>query len=219
MRLVKPDFRTWKLQGGSVSVSICLNPDCKSLDSGSKGSQLLSIMVEEVIGQIKQAFAESVYPGDEALIDSYAIRDDEVIAVESAFQRQTDWSMLPAELLEMGEALSFLSDIAFHFFLPAFLIADLRSPLDNANPVFHLTSDFQDGVKDSIQKIARVFWPPDVDRHLTYLEWGERRFSHFSSDQCKAIVAYLSLKIDADPFSREEIEQALLNFWWSRADV
>ncbi|MCB1139675.1 MAG: hypothetical protein KDK23_13005 [Leptospiraceae bacterium] len=172
-----------------------------------------------VIAQIQQAFANSVYPGDDALIDSYAIRDDEVIAVEAAFQGQTDWSSLPAGLLEMGDALSFLSDIGFHFFLPAFLIADLRSPLDNANPVFHLTWHFQDELKDSLQKIARVFWPPDVDRQLTYNQWGERRFSHFSPDQCKAIVAYLAVKIDADPFSKEEIEQALLNFWWARADV
>lgn len=175
--------------------------------------------VGDVIAQIQHAFAKSVYPGDEALIDSYAIRDDEVITVESAFRGQTDWNRIPAELLEMGDALSFLSDIGFHFFLPAFLIADLQSPLDNGSPVFHLTWQFQDGLKDSVQKIARIFWPPDVNRQLTYHEWGERRFLHFSPDQCKAIVSYLSAKIDADPISKEEIEQALLNFWWSRADV
>ena len=59
------------------------------------------------------------------------------------FQRFESWRELGAAFLdEHAEALSFFSEAGFRFFLPAYLIADLRAELERADPVHYRLSIF-----------------------------------------------------------------------------
>ena len=175
--------------------------------------------IQRTINEICEAFSERHYPGDDCLVDSYAIRDEELLEVENDFKGQAHWQTLPVTVLAKGEPLSFLSDVAYCFYLPAYLVGHLKSPDAVADPIFHLTFSFQEDIKDSVLRLAREFWPPDVNRHLTYLEWGTRRHESLTSKQCKSIVAYLNIQLELDPYAKDEIEEALLNFWWNRAGL
>ena len=68
----------------------------------------------------------------------------------------TDWSQLAPVVLDGHyDALSFFSEGGFRYFLPAYVIADLKDQLHTADPVFHLTNGFI----DKVVKIPR--WETD----------------------------------------------------------
>src|ERR1700687_5966157 len=97
---------------------------------------------ERVVEHIASAFAAVEYPGDWCLRGSN--EGDEPYLVEEAFKGKTDWRVLDPTFLDRApdgyaSALSFFSDEAFHFFLPAYMLADIRGQLDCTTPVFHLT--------------------------------------------------------------------------------
>jgi hypothetical protein len=91
--------------------------------------------------EIRAAFAETPYPGDDKLCSSN--QDEE--AAECAIElRDVKWQSAHPELLARNyTALSFLSNAGFRYFLPAFLLADLvgygLGYESNADPVFDLT--------------------------------------------------------------------------------
>src|SRR5881392_3931678 len=92
--------------------------------------------------EIRDAFARVEYPGDWCLIGSLEGSEPALLAKE--FKGKTDWRTLEASFIDQapggfGSALSFFSDEAFHFYLPAYLLADLGEQLKQADPVFHLT--------------------------------------------------------------------------------
>src|SRR6202163_4480253 len=96
---------------------------------------------EEVIEEIRGAFGANPYPGDAFLQGSFDGCEplDEV----GAFVGRTDWSKLDSKMLDAHYcALSFFSECGFRFFLPAYLIADLRGELLTADPLFHLWYGF-----------------------------------------------------------------------------
>jgi hypothetical protein len=65
--------------------------------------------------------------------------------VVAPFEGVTLWQDVdPAVLDAHYSALSFFSEGGFRFFLPAFLVADLRDQLNTADPIFHLTNGFHD---------------------------------------------------------------------------
>src|SRR6185295_14052859 len=96
---------------------------------------------EEVIEQIRNAFIANPYPGDAFLQGSFD--GCEPYEEVSAFFGKTDWSQLDSAMLDAHYcALSFFSKCGFRFFLPAYLIADLREELLTADPLFHLWHGF-----------------------------------------------------------------------------
>ena len=97
---------------------------------------------ETVKQQIRAAFTRVEYPGDWCLRGSN--EGDEPLWVERDFKGKTDWRTLEPGFIDqspdgLASALSFFSDEAFHFYLPAYLIADLDGNLERSDPVFHLT--------------------------------------------------------------------------------
>src|SRR6267154_614984 len=83
---------------------------------------------EAVINQILTAFGDSEYPGDNFLCGS--VDGCEPYAETSAFKGKIEWRTLDSGMLDAhSSALSFFSEAAFRFFLPAYLIADLRGEL------------------------------------------------------------------------------------------
>ena len=167
--------------------------------------------MKTLIDNIEQAFADVEYPGDNHLTDS--TYGEEPAALVRDFRGKTDRQKLDAAFLNRtpdgwGSALSFFSGDALRFYLPVYLIADIRGDLTCTDPASRLCSSLaQHGAG---QKIAQ--------------EWGggtmpERvraDFAKFDAAQVSAVVAYLWWKLDAIGGQDLSIEQALVNYWLAR---
>jgi hypothetical protein len=109
----------------------------------------------------------------------------------------------------LGTALSFLSDEAACFYIPAFIAADLRGELKRAEPAFHLTHGFDNFSRDQ---------PIGPRAPETWTEHGKQRWSHLTSEQACAIVRYLEWRIAKDGMDVACAEsEALSAFWYDRA--
>jgi hypothetical protein len=164
---------------------------------------------------IRSAFAAVERPGNWALRGSD--EGAEPYRVEREFADKNDWRTLDAAFLDsapggLGSALSFLSDEAFRYFLPAYMVADLADALRRVDVPFHLYFGLDDkmrGEKVNPRRYGDRTWFDDM-RH---------RFSIFTPAQAHAIAEYLAYKARHDDidFTRESIEQALRNYWRERA--
>ena len=98
---------------------------------------------DTVIEKIQTAFVGNAFPGARFLQGSFEGCEpyDEV----GPFEKLEDWRGIEASFLDgHASALSFFSEAGFRFFLPAYLISDLRGQLYTADPLFHLTHGFSD---------------------------------------------------------------------------
>ena len=110
-----------------------------------------------VKAQIENAFAGGVYPGDWCLTNSR--EGTEPGLLEEEFKGKTDWRTLDPSFIDQapdgfGTALSFFSDEAFRFYLPAYLLADLDEKLKQANVVFAVTHGFDNESRGNTQSPA-----------------------------------------------------------------
>jgi hypothetical protein len=181
---------------------------------------------DDVIRQIKEAFGANPYPGDRFLQGSFEGCEpyDEV----GAFVGKTDWSVLDAAMLDGHYcALGFFSEAGFRFFLPAFLIADLRGQLQTADPLFHLSHgffSFSTDVPVGTETFARAsggtqFLNPRRYGAMTWADYSRYRLSIFTREEVQAIVAYLNCKRenDAQGLDRDRIDATLQGYWLDRA--
>jgi hypothetical protein len=141
---------------------------------------------------------------------------EEPILLERDFRDKTDWRVLSPEFLDSapdgyGTALSFFSDEAFRFYLPAYLLADLRGQLDRANVLFHLTHGLDDESRNKLLNPLRY-------GNRTWFDAISHRHSVFDAAQAEAIVRYLAHKIDVAEIEpeRRSARQALDNYWLRR---
>ena len=181
---------------------------------------------QTVIDAVHEAFRETPYPGDAFLIGSHdGCEPAEVIA---PFVGLTDWSTVTVEVLDShSEALSFLSEGGFRFFLPAYLIADLDAGLSTADPLFHLIHGFSDSVvrvptttrtfEKTIGKSALL--NPRRYGATRSFDYARYRLSVFAREEAAAIVEFLEYRRDADTGGLEEaaISAALDAFWLDRS--
>lgn len=179
-----------------------------------------------VIAQIREAFSGSEFPGDAFLQGSHeGCEPAEVIA---PFKGLVDWQVVDPTLLDAHyDALSFFSEAGFRFFLPAYLIADLRGQLQTAEPVFHLTHGFYEssvklttstGVVE--KKLGKhVLLNPRRYGAMTFYDYARFRLSIFTREEARTIVVYLRYKQESDSHKlyQEEIDAALASFWLDRA--
>jgi hypothetical protein len=182
--------------------------------------------MQRVIEHIRQAFHDTEHPGDAFLQGSQeGCESGESI---SPFIGVTDWSQLDPVVLDGSyDALSFFSEGGFRYFLPAYVIADLKDQLHTADPVFHLTNGFIDKVvkipagqriyEKTIGKSA--FINPRRYGAMTWHDHVRCRLSVFTREEAHAIVAYLECKRDADSheLNTEAIKASLDCFWRDRA--
>jgi hypothetical protein len=171
--------------------------------------------LEELANQITVAFASVPSPPPWCLVGS--TEGEEPLLVEREFRGKTDWRVLDPVFLDnapdgLASALSFFSDEAFRFYLPAYLIADLHGQLERVDVLFHLTHGLDDAAKAELLNPLRY-------GARTWFDAARYRLSTLDGIQCSAIVAYLEWKLASDlaSFERIGIEQALRNFWWPRA--
>jgi hypothetical protein len=170
-------------------------------------------MNDSLIAMIQQAFADVEYPGDWCLRGSN--EGEEPFLLEREFAGKDDWRTLDAAFIDnapdgYASALSFFSDEAFRFYLPAYLIADIRGQLTRIDPVFCLCHGLSDSSRSSPVN-------PRRSGQRTWWDTATHRLSMFTSKEAAAIAAYLSRRVELDGFQAEFIEQALNNYWLERA--
>jgi hypothetical protein len=166
--------------------------------------------------EIKEAFSRGVYPGDWCLTNSR--EGTEPGLLEEEFKGKTDWRTLDPSFIDQapdgfGTALSFFSDEAFRFYLPAYLLADLDGRLKQTNVVFALIHGLDN--KSGEKKIN-----PQRYGERTWFEHARHKFAMFNPQEVKAIVGYLRYKLSTDAvtdYEKGHINEALQNYWAARA--
>lgn len=162
-----------------------------------------------LVYRIQSAFADVPYPGDDNLTDSFG---DEADALRVDFRGRIDWTLLDTEFLNQapegwGTALSFFSAAALHFYLPAYLIADIEGRLDIGDATSRLCSFLVSPM--NTKRLAKVYGGGTLGEH------ARNEFERFNAVQVSSIVAYLLWKLDRDG-DNPTIEQALENYWLVR---
>ncbi|HJQ30042.1 MAG TPA: hypothetical protein VJ827_11925 [Rubrobacter sp.] len=181
---------------------------------------------EALIEKIESAFGRSEYPGGPFLQGSF--EGCEPYEEVGPFENKEDWRGIEAGFLDgHANALSFFSEAGFRYFLPAYLIADLRGELQTADPLFHLTHGFSGGATEitaggrtfQIRFGRSAFVNPRRYGAMTSYDHARYRLSVFTREEAGAIVAYLEFKRDSDPdvVARAAIDAALETFWLERA--
>ena len=180
--------------------------------------------MEEIIDRIRRAFAATVRPPDAFLVGSKEGCEPEE---EVGPFRGRDWQSLEPEFLDLHYcALSFFSEGALRYFLPAFMIADVRGQLKTADPVFTLTHGFHAWTSDI--EMAGQTWTrrygPDVLLNpirygaMTLADYARFRLSVFTREEAAGIVDYLRYVAERDPdTARTAVEESLQQFWLDRA--
>jgi hypothetical protein len=180
---------------------------------------------DEVVAAIEAAFAPTERPGAAFLQGSH--EGCEPFEETSPFADR-EWQSLDAGFLDAHySALSFFSEGAFRYYLPAFLVADLRDELNTADPVFHLTHGFSTRsthVPAGGETFERCYGGdtllnPRRYGAMTSRDHGRFRLSVFTREEAAAIVAYLEYMRASEPdaFSAPDISAALDQFWYERA--
>jgi hypothetical protein len=101
------------------------------------------------------------------------------------------------------------ADALMRYFLPAYLIADVRDELKTADPVFTLTYGFA----------TSAFVNPIRYGGITTEDYARFRLSVFSREEASAIVDYLQFARERDDLglTRDAVDAALQRFWLERA--
>jgi uncharacterized protein DUF6714 len=182
---------------------------------------------QEVIDQIREAFATTPYPGDRFLQGT--VEGTEPHEEVGVFVGKSDWRELDSTMLDRHySALSFFSECGFRFFLPAYLIADLREELLTADPLFHLWHGFAT-VSAEIPVGKQMFRRDSGGKRLlnprrfgamTWTDYARCRLSVFTREEAKAIVAYMTYKRERDTMGlhKPRIDAALQDFWLDRLE-
>ena len=134
--------------------------------------------------------------------------------LEAELRGKTDWRALDAAFIDQapegfGTALSFFSDEAFHFYLPAYLLADLDRALKQANPVFALTHGLDE--RSRREKIN-----PRRYGERTWQDHARHKFAMFNAAERAAIAAYRACRLEDEEmteFEKQSIREALRSYW------
>lgn len=180
---------------------------------------------QTVIEKIRSAFQELTFPGENFLQGSF--EGEEPFDEVAPFREFKDWATVETFFLDAhASALSFFSEAGFRFFLPAYLIADLKGELYTADPVFHLTHGFFDftvkisagGREFDVKSGKSALINPRRYGAATANDYARYRLSVFTREEASAIVAYLEYKRDHNPkgFDQPRIDAALESFWRER---
>lgn len=168
--------------------------------------------VEQVIAAITDAFRPNKYPGDWCLKRS--TEGDEPYLLEKEFTGKTSWESLDVQFIDQApdgfaSALSFFSDEAFRFYLPAYLIAQLRDELESSDPDFHLSHGLSNQSRNTLINPRRY-------GGRSWWQATTARFAMFSREEVQAIVQFLEFRLRRLDADAPYIEEALDNYWRER---
>ncbi|MGE0871388.1 MAG: DUF6714 family protein [Kofleriaceae bacterium] len=163
-----------------------------------------------LLAQIEAAFADVSYPGDDDLTKSSYGPESEALIRD--FRGKTDWRAVSGDFLNHaagGWGLSFFSDAALRFYLPAYMIADVRRELTSGDsPDGRLTAFLT--AQTSANKLAKVWGGGTMGEH------ARRCFDQFDAAQAAAVTEYLLWKLDDLGYEHPTITEALEEYWLRR---
>jgi hypothetical protein len=178
-----------------------------------------------VIEQVHRGFERTRRPGDAFLVGSHeGCEPEETVGLF----RGREWRSLDPKFLDQHySALSFFSEGALRYFIPAYIVADIRGQLQTADPVFALTHGFDDW-SSSIEAAGRswnrrygpsVLLNPQRYGAMTIGDYARFRLSVFTREEASAVVLYLRYAAERDDggTTRRAVEAALRTFWLDRA--
>jgi hypothetical protein len=164
--------------------------------------------------QIRATFATVPAPPAWCLSNSREGTEPELL--ERDFRDKHDWRLLTPAFLDwapdgFSSALSFFSDEAFRFYLPAYLLADLHGQLQSVDVLFHLTHGLDNGSKNQLVNPLRY-------GSRTWFDHACYKFSIFHEDQARAIAAFIEHRRDhaTTDLERTQAQEALQNYWLAR---
>lgn len=172
----------------------------------------LSGSERDLIVAIEEAFPSKRLAFDHPLADS--LQGEEPESVRREFAEKDDWTRLEGKWLDQApdgwsSALSFLSDEAVCFYIPAYLRADIRGELLSADPLFCLTLGF-----DNATMHARI-WPR---KPQTWNALCSRRWSRLRPEQCAVVCGFIEWRLKRDEIGVDYAAgEALENYWRKRA--
>lgn len=178
-----------------------------------KNSQELCVGEAErsLIKEIRNAFPERRPHRFDPMVTS--TQSDEPFDTERAFSDKQTWTELDGEWVDQAadgwaSALTFLSHEAVCFYLPAYLVADLRGQLKTSDPVFNLTYGFTIGTRHA---------PVRGRAGRTWRDYSVERWCNLTDSQVLAVIHYLEWRRVNDEFNLDYgIEEALSNYWYVR---
>jgi hypothetical protein len=137
-----------------------------------------------LIARIEAAFKDVPAPGPDAIVNP--TYDDEGVAALFGGKAWTDVSI--DQLRTHHDALSFFSPEAFRYFLPAFMLAELRDPIGagqiGPSLLFHFSR-------------PEEFWKPELEQRLALL----------TPDQKAVIADFVRARGSACGYIEPEIEE------------
>jgi hypothetical protein len=183
---------------------------------------------DAIIEKVRGAFRRVPYPGDAFLQGSFDGCEpyDEI----QHFKGKTEWAGLePAFLDQRYCAPGFFSEAAFRFFIPAWIVADLRDSLQTADPCFQLTNGFADQRYTPADAAGGPPWEwggsvlinPRRYGAIRWMDYSRHRLSVFAREEAAAIADYLRFRRERSRGENDEevrvIGEALDLFWLERA--
>jgi hypothetical protein len=178
---------------------------------------------QDVIAIVEEAFSAVAHPGDAFIAE--APYGGEPAEIAEAFAGRHDWRLLDAAFLDQHyTALPFFSEAGLRFYLPAFLVADVRRQLQTADPVFTLVHNFSDwsvplsagGEQFAGRHGASALLNPRRYGAMRNADYAHYRLSVFAREEAVAIVRYLEWRASVDEIDRPQIEAALAVYWRGR---
>jgi hypothetical protein len=178
---------------------------------------------DATIADIHRAFGNNEYPGDDYLLDSG--EGSEPFDMVNPFKDRRDWTTIDAAFLDAHyAALSFFSEAGFRFYLPAYLVADIRRELKRADPLFPLTHGFSDTTIDvpaGSRTFRRVIGRSSLINPrrygaMTFHDRARFRLSVFTREEATTIVDYLRYRRDIEEIDTAVIDAALDSYWLER---
>lgn len=160
---------------------------------------------ERTIKQIIcKAFAQIPYPGDNYIVDNYPWDDSERNAVLEYFIGKS-WGDINYKRLnhdyemDPSACLSFMSDQAYRYYLPAFLLLCLES-YDEADII--------------VNNVIYSLSPPE-DSHSNAMKKFLSRMSEFTLEQKTSIRSFLEYiqELHGNDFPKNEPASALKKYW------
>lgn len=166
----------------------------------------------KIIEDIHRAFSDMEPPF--RIVDSE--EGEEPHELSKAFKHKPEWKSMEPHFIDsvpngLSSSLSFFGIEAFHYYIPAYIVADLNNQLESVNVVFHLTHGLDNESKD--EKINELRYG-----ERTWFNFKQDYFSPFSKDQVQCLIDYLELRLKESEyeFERNSIQEALDNYWIQR---
>ena len=202
-------------------------PGAATVVSGSAertGGVVADARADRVIAAVYTGFERTGFPGGPFLQGSFD--GCEPAEEVGPFTTIEDWRLAEPALLDAHYcALSFFSEGGFRFFIPAYMVADLRGQLLTADPVFHLTHGFSVFSYSTTVHDKPITHRSGGDTLLNPRRYGamtwedsvRHRMSVFTREEVGAIIEYLTFRRTSDDVP-EAIDAALDRFWRPRAE-